>query len=142
MTNRDRAALAILRIGLGVFLLMWSIDKIVAPEATVRIFEHFYKASISETLAPIVGVVEGILSLAIVFGVWKTLSYGLGLLIHAISTVSSLPQLLSPFGENHLFIAGIPVLAAFVALFLLRHHDTRWTLGGGGEAAGADPGGA
>jgi len=142
MTNRDRAALAILRIGLGVFLLLWSIDKIVAPEATVRIFEHFYKTSISETLAPIVGVAEGVLSLAIVFGVWKTLSYGMGLLVHAISTVSSLPQLMSPFGENHLFIAAIPVLAGFIALFLLRHHDTRWAIGGGGEAMEAEPGGA
>jgi len=142
MTNRDRAALAILRIGLGVFLLLWSIDKIVAPEATVRIFEGFYKTSISETLAPIVGVTEGILSLAILFGVWKTLSYGLGLLIHAISTVSSLPQLLSPFGDNHLFIAAIPVLTGFVALFLLRHHDTRWAIGGGSEATGGGSGGA
>jgi len=31
---------------------------------------------------------------------------------------------LSPFGKNHLFIAALPVLAAFVALFMLREFDT------------------
>lgn len=133
MSERDRAALAILRFGLGVFLLLWSIDKIVAPESTVAIFEHFYRTSISATLAPMVGVAEGLLSLAILLGLWKTATYGLGLLLHAISTVSSYAQLLDPFGDNHLFIAGIPVLAAFVALFLLRDHDTKWSLGGGGD---------
>ena len=135
MSERDRAALAILRIGLGVFLLLWSIDKIVAPESTVAIFEHFYGTSISETIAPLIGVAEAILSVAILVGAWKTVTYGLGLLLHAVSTASSYAQLLDPFGENHLFIAAIPVLAAFVALFLLRRHDTRWSLG----SKGAEP---
>lgn len=69
-------------------------------------------------------------------GLWKTVTYGLGLVIHAISTIATIPQLLDPFGENHLFIAGIPVLAAFAALFLLRRHDTLWTVGGRGPSVG------
>jgi len=40
------------------------------------------------------------------------------------STLSTYEQLLSPFGKNHLFIAALPVLAAFVALFMLREFDT------------------
>lgn len=129
MDRSERAALAILRIGLGVFLLLWSIDKIVVPEVTAGIFEHFYRLPIPVEAAPAIGVAEAILSLAIILGVWKTVTYGLGLAIHAISTLVTLPQLLDPFGENHLFIAGIPVLAAFVALFLLRGRDTLWRLG-------------
>ena len=129
MSDTERAGIAILRIGLGLFLLLWSVDKIVVPEATAGIFDHFYHLSIPVGLAPAIGGAEAILSLAIIAGLWKTVTYGVGLALHAISTLSTIPRLLDPFGDNHLFIAGIPVLAAFVALFLLRERDTLWTVG-------------
>jgi len=122
-------ALLVLRVGLGVFLLLWSIDKMVAPEQTVKIFQHFYKTPLPAGLAPAVGAVEAALSLALLAGLWKTWTYGAALVLHAISTLSTWQRLLAPFGENHLFIAAIPVLAAFVALFLLRREDTLLTLG-------------
>ncbi|MGQ0656665.1 MAG: hypothetical protein ACT4NU_00985 [Chromatiales bacterium] len=59
-------------------------------------------------------------------GLWRTLTYGAALLIHAMSTLSTYHELLSPFGKNHLFIAAVPVLAAFTALFLLRREDCLW----------------
>ena len=122
------AALAILRIGLGLFLLLWGIDKIVAPEGTAQIFDHFYRMPLSAEAAPIVGIAEALLGLAFMAGLWKTVVYGLGLLLHAVSTLASYSQLLNPFGDNHLFIAAIPVLAGFIALFLLRDQDTHWSL--------------
>lgn len=126
-------ALFILRIGLGVFLLLWSIDKMVAPEQTVKIFQHFYRTPLPTGLAPAVGAIEAAPSLALLAGLWKTWTYGAALALHAIATVSTWKQLLAPFGENHLFIAAIPVLAAFVTLFLLRREDTLFALGGGGS---------
>jgi putative oxidoreductase len=60
-------------------------------------------------------------------------SYGLGTIAHGISVLSSWRQLFDPWGlvsggpPNHLFLAGVPVLAAFIALYLLRARDT-WTL--------------
>jgi len=122
-------ALLILRAGLGVFLLLWSIDKIVAPESTAEIFSFFYGIDLAVSLAPTVGVLEAVLSLAFLAGIWKTWTYGAATAIHAVSTLSTWKQLANPFGENHLFIAAIPVLAAFVALFLLRREDTLLTLG-------------
>lgn len=130
MHEKERTALFILRIGLGIFLLLWAIDKIVVPEATAGIFDHFYKIPLSEGAAPIVGVAEAALAVGILAGVWKTVTYGLGLAIHAVSTLASYDQLLHPFGENHLFIAAIPVLAGFVTLFLLRERDTLLAVGG------------
>jgi len=59
---------------------------------------------------------------------WKTLSYGLGLLLHAVSTLATYQELFAPFGANHLFLAALPVLAAFIALFLLRRQDTLLSL--------------
>lgn len=129
MERHEKAALATLRMGLGLFLLLWGVDKIVAPETTVAVFDHFYGLSIPPAAAPVLGVAEGLLAVAILLGLWKTATYGLGFLVHGVSTVSTVPQLLDPFGENHLFIAAIPVLAAFATLFVLRRGDTLWSLG-------------
>jgi hypothetical protein len=108
---------------------LWALDKIVVPDATVGIFDHFYKLSIGAAAAKVIGGLEALLALAILAGLWKTWTYGLGLVLHAVSTLSTWEQLLSPFGDNHLFIAALPVLAGFVTLFMLRERDTFWTLG-------------
>lgn len=126
--GRLAVALLVLRVGLGGFLLLWSIDKLVAPEATVVIYQFFYHVRITADIAYILGALELLLSLAIMAGFLKTYSYGLGLLVHGSSTLATYQQLLHPFGTHHLFIAAIPVLAAFVALFLLRRQDTLWSL--------------
>lgn len=121
--------LFLLRLGLGIFLIMWSIDKFVAPDITLIMFSHFYFMDINVSMALMIGAVELVLSLFFIFGVYKTITYGLGLLIHFIATAATYEQLLHPFGKNHLFIANIPVLFAFLALFLLREFDTKLTFG-------------
>ncbi|MEX2156877.1 MAG: hypothetical protein WD773_08560 [Gemmatimonadales bacterium] len=129
----ERWALAVLRVSLGVFLLLWGVEKFVIPEVTVRIWGGFYGVGLAAALVPVVGAVESALALAITVGLWRRVSYGLGLLLHAVSVVSTWRQLLDPWGlrsggaPNHLFLAGVPVLAAFLALYLLRDRDT-WTL--------------
>lgn len=129
MNSRQLAvALLILRIALAVFLLLFGIDKLVATETTVKVFAHFYGLAIAPAVAQTAGVLEILLGLAMLAGLWKTIVYGSGLLLHAISTLVTYEQLLFPFGENHLFIASIPVLAAFIALFLLRRLDTLLSL--------------
>jgi hypothetical protein len=59
------------------------------------------------------------------FGLYRRLSYGLAALIHAVSVAATWRQLLHPYGagQNHLFIAGVPVLAAFILLYTLREWD-------------------
>lgn len=129
MTNQKLSqALFILRLGLAVFLLLWGIDKLMAPEGTVKIFRGFYFMNIGAGLAYLAGVFEILLSLAMLAGLWKSFTYGTATVIHGISTISSYQRLLDPFGPNHLFIASLPVLAAFIALFLLRDEDHLWTL--------------
>lgn len=130
MSNTELpAALFILRLGLGAFLLLFGIDKLIVPATTVEVFAQFYGLIVSHGMVYAAGALEILLSLAFLAGLWKTLSYGLGLLLHAASTLATYQELLSPFGTNHLFLAAIPVLAAFIALFLLRRHDTLWSAG-------------
>ncbi|MDP3937450.1 MAG: DoxX family membrane protein [Deltaproteobacteria bacterium] len=123
-------ALFILRAGLGIFLLLWGIDKIVEPGATVKIFDHFYFLPIGPGAARVIGAVEVVFALAFLAGYRKTLTYGAAFAMHAISTVSTYKQLLSPFGHNHLFVAALPVLAGFAALWIARDQDRRFILGG------------
>ena len=56
-------------------------------------------------------------------GAFKTWTYGLILILHAASTFSSYSQYLDAF-NNLLFFAAWPMLAACLALFLLREADT------------------
>jgi putative oxidoreductase len=129
----ERWALVVLRVSLGVFLLLWGIEKFVIPATTVHIWGTFYGVGLAAALVPLVGAVESALALAIVVGLWRRATYGLGLLLHAVSVLSSWRQVIDPWGlrsggpPNHLFLAGVPVLAGFVALYLMRARDS-WTL--------------
>jgi putative oxidoreductase len=138
MSDRDpvvteRWALAVLRVSLGGFFLLWGLEKFVIPTATVGIWAKFYGVGLAASLVPLVGAFESGLAVAIAVGLWRRVSYGLGLVVHAASVLSSWRQLIDPWGlrsggpPNHLFLAGVPVLAGFVALYLLWSGDS-WSL--------------
>ena len=118
-------ALLALRLTLGVFLLQWGVEKFVVPENTVAIWDYFYGVDVSATLGYVFGAAEIAIAACILLGVFRTPAYAAGLALHAVSVVVSWRQLLDPWGDpaNHLFIAGLPVLGAFLALVLLRHWD-------------------
>ncbi len=59
-------------------------------------------------------------------GIAKRWTYGLVLVMHAISTLASFRMYLG--FDNLLFFAAWPMLAACFALYLLRDHDNRWTV--------------
>jgi putative oxidoreductase len=132
--DAERIALAILRVSLALFLLLWGVEKFVIPDATVRIWGMFYGLRIGRAIVPFIGLLESALAIAIGLGLWRRVSYGLGTIVHGVSVLSSWRQLVDPWGllfggpPNHLFLAGVPVLAGFIGLYLLRARDT-WTLG-------------
>lgn len=127
--RRLRIGLAVTRVSLAMFFLVWAVEKLVKPESTQEIFESFYSLQIPVAASYAIGALQVLLILAFLAGLFKTLSYGLPLIMHAISTVSSYQQLLAPYeASNHLFWAGVPVLGALIALFLLRDSDQLLTI--------------
>lgn len=128
--NRLRIALFALRLGVFIVMAMWSLDKLLAPDHAAAVFENFYFIpGIGAGLLAVIGLVQLTIEVAFVLGLWKFWTYGFVLVTHAISTISSWQQYLDPF--NHmLFLAAIPMLAACIALFMLRDADTLLTLGG------------
>ena len=116
-------ALLLLRLGVAVVMIAWTDDKLLNPSHAGAVFDNFYGlGGLGPTLLMLLGIGEAIIVLAFVTGTFRTISYGAVLAMHAVSTLSSWRQYLDPF-ENLLFFAAWPMLAACVALFMLRTHD-------------------
>lgn len=73
------------------------------------------------------GTAEIILSIAFLLGFYRTVSYGLALLVHTVTVLVSWRQLLDPWGlakvGNHLWISTWPTWGAFAALYIMRGWD-------------------
>jgi hypothetical protein len=74
-------------------------------------------------VAYVFGAIEIALAISLILGLYP--AYAAAALLHAVSVAVSWRQLISPWADpaNHLFIAGLPVLSAFVAFYLLRRRD-------------------
>lgn len=125
------ASLLILRLGIALVMLAWTIDKLVHPEHGLHVLEHFYGLSaLGATPIYVLGAVELVLIALFVLGLFKTWTYGAIMLMHGSTTLISFHQYLHPFeGPNLLFYAAWPMLAACIALFLLRRDDQLASLG-------------
>lgn len=118
-------ALLTLRVGIFIVMFVWAIDKVVNPAHAAAIFEGFYGiGGLSTTIATVLGSLQILLCLAFLSGAWKLITYGLILVMHTVSTLSSFPQYMDAF-NNLLFFAAWPMLAACIALFILREYDTK-----------------
>lgn len=132
MTHQNKflpIALLGLRISVFFVMFMWTIDKFINPAHAAKIYEKFYFISgLESSVMLILGAFELMILTAFLSGLYKKFSYGFVLVIHAISTLSSFKQYLSPFeGPHLLFFAAWPMLAACIALFLLRDEDVMLT---------------
>lgn len=129
LRRRFGTALAILRVALGVFLLIWGLEKFIVTERSVAIYGYFYGVSASAAVAYVLGALESVLAVAIIIGAFRRWSYGIGLLVHAATTVATARLIIDPWGlisgePQHLYLAAVPILGAFAALYLLRDLDS------------------
>jgi hypothetical protein len=119
-----RGSLLLLRLGIFVVMFMWTLDKLINPEHAGAVFANFYGIEGSgAAYLMVIGLLELVVVLAFVAGAFRTVTYGLVLAMHTVSTLSSYAQYFDAF-NNLLFFAAWPMLAACVVLFWLRDHDT------------------
>ncbi len=117
-------SLLLLRLGIFVVFLFWTLDKLINPEHTAGLFSKFYGfEDMGNTAIYMIGSVQLILIVLFVAGLFKVWTYSAVLLFHAASTLSSFGLYLEPF-DNLLFFAAWPMLSACIALFLMRDWDT------------------
>ena len=128
MTSDKKLELSLLlmRVAIAAFMLVWAVDKVIAPGHAQAVFSHFYSMDLSPAVLKSAGFVQIAIIVAFLAGFARFWTYGAIMLMHAVSTVSTYTQLLNPWGGEDprlLFWAAVPVLAAAIALFILRDND-------------------
>ena len=131
--GQEALGILILRVGLAWFLLVWAVNKILAPEQYQKLWGYFHGIDIGSTLPYVMGAAQIIISLAIAIGLWRTISYALGFLMHTVTIVVISPSLIAPFVINNGFptnrnqAIAVAAWAGFAALWLLRKRDN-WSV--------------
>lgn len=123
-------ALLLIRIGVGIVFFMWTIDKLMNPEHTARVFAAFYMIPSLSTVASYgIGAIQMVVVLAFLTGTLKRYSYMAIFIMHLISSASTYERYLDPWaGTNLLFFAALPMLAGCWALWSLRDWDTLYCI--------------
>jgi hypothetical protein len=128
--NRLPLALFLLRLSVFIVMFMWTLDKLLNPKHAAAVYKNFYFIGGMENIIFLIGAVEMIILAGFLLGYKKKWTYCAIFIFHAVSTLSSFKQYLSPFaGPNLLFFAAWPMLAACFVLFYLRDRDTLFTVG-------------
>ena len=77
---------------------------------------NFYGVTLPASGSYVLGIAELVLSLALLFGFYRTISYGLSLLVHTVTVIVSWRQLFDPWGlakvGSHLWISTWPTWGA------------------------------
>lgn len=135
--QQKRLTLSLLLLRIGVFIVMfaWTADKFIDPDHAARVYENFYFiGGMGKAIMMIIGGIEMLIILAFLAGLWKRFTYGFVMVVHAVSTFSAWERY--TIDISLLFFAAWPMLAACIALYLLRDLDSRCVIGGkNGDAA-------
>lgn len=130
----SRWTMPLLRIGMGIFLVMWGLDKWFATEGSIGIFSHFYGVETGVLLVRTFGAAEVLLGVLLAAGLFRIAMAWIQLAVNGVSTVASWRQILDPWGQlglteggTHLFLASIVITAASIVL-VLNARDDRMTL--------------
>lgn len=124
-THTLKLPLFLTRISIFYFMLPWQIMRFTKPESISRISDKYYKFAMPEIGSTVTGVLMIALLIAFVLGFKKKISYLLVLVLHAVGTLMTVPNLIPGVeGYNQLFLAAIPTVAAMLLLYCLRDEDT------------------
>ena len=131
--SQNAAGVLVLRLGLAWFLLVWGINKFLAPGHYVKLYAYFHDLEIGATMPYYMGAGQTLISVAIALGLWRRVSYGLGLVLHTVTMAVILESVLAPFliedgyPSNRNQSIAVAAWCGFVALYFLRSHDA-WSL--------------
>lgn len=136
MEVHSKWTMPILRVGMGIFIALWGIDKLAATVGSQGIFSNFYGVNMGLTILRGVGVAELLLGLVLAMGLFRLPVAWLALAVNSVSTLASWRQIMDPWGwfgltsgRTHLFLASIVVMVANIVL-VLNARDAHWTLDG------------
>ena len=134
--KRLSLALAFLRLALGAYLIVMSLEYFVDPVGALKVWNTIYPFKVTGSWIPIIGVSSLLLSILFILGLFRPVTYALVILLQFTQVLSNWKIVWMINGGEWvdritlLFqTAGFPILAAYFTLFLLRDAD-HWTFDG------------
>lgn len=122
--------LLLLRISLGLFLVVWGVDKLINTGHGIAVSDGFYLGIFSvPALMAAFGVVEVALGILVVLGLGRRIAYPALLVITGVSLLAVWKSILDPLGlvlsgTNLLFFPSLIIFAAALVLATLVEEDT------------------
>lgn len=125
--SKIEISLFLSRVAVFIVMFAWTVDKFTDPAHGAAILAGFYGlADIGETIVMAIGAIEMLIILAFVAGMWKKYTYGIVLVLHALTTFASFEQYI---GMRLTFFTAWPMLAVCLTLYWLRDLDTKFVVG-------------
>lgn len=118
-----RWGLFLLRVSTGWLLVLWGIDKLVNVDHSVRVAETFYFGiGAQRVLLNAFGVVEALIGVCVVLGVWRRRLYPVMTALLAVTAIGVWRSILDPWGwvlegSNVLFYPSLIILAGALVLW-------------------------
>ncbi|PWE33668.1 hypothetical protein DDZ14_03080 [Maritimibacter sp. 55A14] len=132
----DGMALLVLRLGLGWFIFVWAVNKVLTPGQYQQLVRHFDGVEIATWQVIAVAAVQIALCLAVFVGIGRVFSYSALMLMHLFTIMRRWEQFLDPFEindngfpVNRNVVIDLAVLAGMIALILMIRRD-HFSLGG------------
>ena len=122
-------AILFLRVSMGWLQVLWGIDKLVNVEHGVRVAEAFYMGlGANTTLQTVFGVLQVLLGLLLIAGLFRRLAYPVQTLVAAATALGVWRSIVDPWGwilegSNVLFYPSLIILAAALVLQAFQDDD-------------------
>ena len=132
--ERDRnleACLLAMRLTTAIFMLVWSVDKILNPKSAQGVFATFYFwKDAPANMLMMFGIAQTLIILGFAAGALRFWTYGAVLMMHLVATLASHSRMIPPYGPgaSKTFWAAVPVLAGIATLFVLRNRDRLFSI--------------
>ena len=117
----------VLRVGLGVFLLIWGADMFIQIEMCEQMFSMIYWGlPVGRGLLFVFGIVQIVIAVALISGFYVRIGAWAGFSIQLLTTVATIGRVVRPFGivegdpvgPSIVLFSTVPLLAAWLALAL------------------------
>ena len=132
LQTKFELSLFLLRLGVFIVMIAWPLDNFINPGLAAEVYGKFsFISGLGNTVIMIISVIEIIIFLAFVIGLWKRFAYGFVIFVHIVSMVATLEKYTTDIGATYslLYVAAWPMLAACITLYVLRDLDVKFTAG-------------
>lgn len=124
-------SLFLLRFSTGIYLALWGIDKITNAAHTANLSDRFYGGLLStESIIPALGVLQVVVGLLVMLGLFRKISYYAQLAWYGIGIVPIIGYILDPFAKylvdtGHLtWFPSTTLLVASWVIIVFKEDDT------------------